>query len=392
MDSTENPEIDYLERVRALAPIILGAADEAERDRELAPDLVAALHKASLFRLLLPIPFGGAEVDVPAYFQIIESVAKFDASTAWCLCQSNGCAMAAAYMDADAAQTIWGDDPKASVAWGPGKATVCDVAGGYRVTGNWSFASGGRHATWFGGHTNILNPEGKPTRNDDGTPAVLTMMFPATQAPMTAIWDVVGLRGTGSDAFAVQDLFVAKEYTVLRDIPAARRYDAPLYHFPAMCLYAAGFAGTALGIARAMYESFMELALEKQPRLQRYRLSEDPVVQWQVAQAKAKLESARSYLLGVLTEIWAEVVARDKITVEQRMAIRLSSTYAIHQAKEAADLVYEMAGATAIFNANPFERRFRDLHTLTQQLQGRKAHFQTVGAFLFGNKPDLSVS
>jgi alkylation response protein AidB-like acyl-CoA dehydrogenase len=269
---------------------------------------------------------------------------------------------------------------------------VCDVAGGYRVTGNWSFASGGRHATWFGGHTNILNPEGKPTRNDDGTPAVLTMMFPATQAPMTAIWDVVGLRGTGSDAFAVQDLFVAKEYTVLRDIPAARRYDAPLYHFPAMCLYAAGFAGTALGIARAMYESFMELALEKQPRLQRYRLSEDPVVQWQVAQAKAKLESARSYLLGVLTEIWAEVVARDKITVEQRMAIRLSSTYAIHQAKEAADLVYEMAGATAIFNANPFERRFRDLHTLTQQLQGRKAHFQTVGAFLFGNKPDLSVS
>ena len=101
-------------------------------------------------------------------------------------------------------------------------------------------------------------------------------------------------------------------------------------------------------------------------------------------------------LRPILALTAAETVAHrdnsNKITVEQRMAIRLSSTYAIHQAKEAADLVYEMAGATAIFNANPFERRFRDLHTLTQQLQGRKAHFQTVGAFLFGNKPDLSVS
>ena len=392
MDSTKGPNTDFLERVHALAPTILGAADQAERDRELPPELVDALHEAGMFRLLLPIPFGGAEVDVPTFFRIMESVAKHDASTAWCLCQSNGCAMAAAYMDARVSREIWGADLKASVAWGPGKATVTEVEGGYRVTGNWNFVSGGRHATWFGGHTNILNLDGEPTHNADGTLAVRTMMFPAEAALMTADWDVVGLLGTGSDSIAVQDLFVAEEYTVLRDIPTARRYDAPLYHFPAMSLYAAGFAGTALGIARAMYESFTKIALEKVPRLQRYRLSEDPVVQWQVAQAKAKLEAARAYLLDELNQVWAEVVARDELTVEQRMRIRLSSTYAIHEAKKAADSVYEMAGATAIFNSSPFERRFRDLHTVTQQLQGRKAHFQTVGAFLFGNKPDLSVS
>ena len=392
MDLTERPDIDYLDRVRALAPTILGTADQAERDRALPPELVDALHDAGLFRLLLPIPLGGTEVDVPTFFEIIEAVAKYDASTAWCLCQSNGCAMAAPYMNAHAAREIWGADPKASVAWGPGKATVTEVEGGYRVTGSWSFASGGRHATWFGGHTNILDPDGEPTRNADGTPAVRTMMFPAKEVPMTAIWDVVGLLGTGSDAFAVEELFVAEEYTVLRDIPAARRYEAPLYHFPAMSLYATGFAGTALGVARAMYDSFMEIALEKTPRLQRRRLSEDAVVQWQVAQAKAKLESARAYLLDELNRIWAEVVAHGTLTVAQRMRIRLCSTYAIHQAKEAADLVYEMAGATAIFNANPFERRFRDLHTVTPQLQGRNAHFQTVGAFLFGDTPDLSVA
>ena len=200
------------------------------------------------------------------------------------------------------------------------------------------------------------------------------------------------LLGTGSDAFAVDDLFVAEEYSVLREIPSERRYEAPLYQFPAMCLYAAGFAGTALGIAQSMYDSFMATALEKKPRLQRNLLSENPVVQWQTAQAKAMLESARAYLLDELNKIWADVVASGTLTVEQRMRIRLSSTYAIHQAKEAADLVYDMAGATAIFRSSPFERRFRDLHTVTQQLQGRKSHFQTVGAFLFGGELDLSVS
>ena len=392
MESTENPEIDYLERARALGPTILGAADQAERDRRLPTELVDALHDAGLFRLLLPAPYGGAEIDPPTFFHIIETVAKSDASTAWCLCQSNGCAMAAPYMDAAIAQEIWGDDPKASVAWGPGKTTVTEVEGGYRVTGDWSFASGGRHATWLGGHTPILDPDGKPTWNDNGTAAVRTMLFPAEKAPMTPMWDVVGLLGTGSDAFAVEDLFVAKEYSLLREVPSERRYEAPLYQFPAMCLYAAGFAGTALGVARSMYDSFMELALEKKPRLQRNTLSDNAVVQWQAAQAKATLESARAYLLDELNRIWAEVQASGALTVDQRARIRLSSTYAIHQAKEAADLVYDMAGATAIFRSNPFERRFRDLHTVTQQLQGRKTHFQTVGAYLFGGDLDLSVA
>lgn len=392
MDSAENSEINYLERARALGPTILGAADQAERDRQLPSQLLDALHGAGMFRLLLPIPYGGAEIDPPTFFKIIEAVAKFDASTAWCLCQSNGCAMAAPYLEPTIAQQIWGDDPRASVAWGPGKTTVTEVEGGYRVTGNWAFASGGRHATWFGGHTNILDANGKSTWNDDGTPAVRTMMIPVAEAPMTAIWDVVGLLGTGSDAFAVEDLFVAEEYSLLREVATERRYESTLYQFPAMCLYASGFAGTALGIARSMYDSFMQLALEKKPRLQRNTLSDNAIVQWQAAQAKAMLESARAYLLDELNIIWMEVQASGTLTVEQRARIRLSSTYAIHQAKEAADLVYDMAGATAIFRSNPFERRFRDLHTVTQQLQGRKSHFKTVGAYLFGGELDLTVA
>ena len=80
-----------------------------------------------------------------------------------------------------------------------------------------------------------------------------------------------------------------------------------------------------------------------------------------------------------------------EVTVDQRMRIRLATTHAIHEAKQAADVVYDAAGASAVFSSGPFERRFRDLHTVTQQGQGRKAHYETVGSFMLGNEPDLSA-
>ena len=40
----------------------------------------------------------------------------------------------------------------------------------------------------------------------------------------------------------------------------------------------------------------------------------------------------------------------------------------------------------AVFNANKLERRFRDMHTIAQQIQGRDSHYEDVGkAILAGN-------
>ena len=74
-----------------------------------------------------------------------------------------------------------------------------------------------------------------------------------------------------------------------------------------------------------------------------------------------------------------------------RAAARLATTYAIHEAKQAVDVLYDAAGASAIFANGPYERRFRDIHTVAQQLQGRKSHFRTVGAYRLGHEPDLTV-
>ena len=96
------------------------------------------------------------------------------------------------------------------------------------------------------------------------------------------------------------------------------------------------------------------------------------------------------FLMGSLEEIWGAVGRSGVLTLEQRMQIRLAATYAIHEAKEVVDTVHHAAGATAIFTASDFDRRFRDMHAVTQQLQGRQAHFETVGQFLLGLDPDTT--
>ena len=111
------------------------------------------LHEAGLFRLLLPRSSNGIETDPLTFFHVIETIARADGSTAWCLSQAGGCAMSAAYLDLPVAHAIFGNDPRAVVAWGPGpKVRAVECEGGYRVTGVWSFNSGGRHATWLGAH------------------------------------------------------------------------------------------------------------------------------------------------------------------------------------------------------------------------------------------------
>lgn len=384
---------DHLARVHRIAAVIEAEAEASERELRLTPALQRALHGEGLFRLLLPRPYGGHEVDPPTFFQVIEEVAKHDASTAWCLCQGNGCAMSAAYLEAEIAEKIWGRDPEAVLAWGPGAKSQAIVEGdGYRLTGRWAFVSGGRRANWLGGHASIVEADGSPRRDAEGETVVRTLLLPASEAKWIDAWDVVGLRGTGSDSYEVKDLFVPHDYSFTRDDATERRYRAPLYLFPQMSLYASGFSGTALGIARAMLDSFTELAVDKRPRLAQRTLRDTGMVQYEVAHAEARLKAARAFVLSELTDIWQEVVASNALSVANRMRIRLATTFAIHEAKAAADTAYDLAGATAIFASNDFERRFRDIHTVTQQLQGRKSHLQSVGAFLLGLPADLDIA
>jgi alkylation response protein AidB-like acyl-CoA dehydrogenase len=391
MDAILRERPDYVACARSLGPLLASTADEIERNRELPASIVSALIDNGLFRLLQPRSLGGAELDPMTYIQAVEEIARHDASTGWCVEQANGCSMVAAYLEPEVAQEIFGP-PDGIVAWGPvGPAELSVVPGGFRLTGAWNFASGSHHASWLGAHVVVHGLDGEPLRRADGGEILRTLLFPKNRASMTDIWHVVGLRGTGSDRYAVTDLFIPERCTVLRDPNIAPRQPGRLYCFSSSNLYASGVAAVALGIARGMAADFTELATEKVPRGARQRLCENQVIQSQQAQAEARLGSARAYLLSSLAEIWEAVATTGELSLEQNTAIRLASTWAIDQAREVVNTLYHSAGATAIFDNRPFERRFRDMHTASQQAQGRQAHYETIGRVLFGLAPDTAM-
>src|SRR6266705_1214130 len=378
-------------RAEAVRPMVAAAANEIERDRRLPAALLDALHEAQLFRLLLPRSANGIETYPVTFFHVIETIAQADASTAWCLSQAGGCAMAAAYLDLPVAHAIFGNDPRAVLAWGPGpKVRAVECEGGYKVTGVWSFASGGRHATWLGAHCPIYAADGSPKRGVNGEQQERTMLVRTEDAQWTDIWNTVGLRGTASDQFALDDFFVRSDHSITREFDRECRERGPLYRMGSATCYQVGFAGVACGIARGALDSFLDVARNKVPRGTKSPLRDNAVVQSNLAQAEVNLRAARGYVLQSMADTWKALTAGATITVEQRINIRLAATHAIHKAREAVDFAYNAAGATAIFENHPLERRFRDIHTVTQQLQGQLRHFETVGAWMMGADADLT--
>ena len=380
-----------ISRAEALRPAVEAASNQIEETRRLPPALLDQLHEARLFRLLLPRSSDGIETDPVTFFHVIETIARGDASTAWCLSQAGGCAMSAAYLDLPVARAIFGDDPRAVLAWGPGpKVKAIECEGGYKATGVWAFASGGRHATWLGAHCPIFKADGSPRLDETGRQQERTMLVRTGDVQWTDIWNTVGLRGTASDQFALNDFFVRADHSITRDFELECREQGPLYRMGAGTCYQMGFAAVACGIARGALDCFLDVARNKVPRGLKSPIRDNAVVQSNLAQAEVNLRAARTFVLQSMAGIWKDLSAGNTITVEQRITIRMASTNAIHKAKDAVDFAYNAAGATAIFENHPLERRFRDIHTVTQQLQGRLSHFETVGAWMMGADADLT--
>jgi indole-3-acetate monooxygenase len=383
-------ETEHLAAARRLIPLLQAAGLRIDEARELPTDVLDAMHAAQMFRLLVPRSVGGLELLPADYIRCVEAIASGDASTAWCMNQGSGCSMTAAYLAPEAARRVFGQR-RDVLAWGQarGRARADKVAGGWRVTGTWLFASGSRHATWMGAHCPVFDADGKQRCNADGGAVERTMLFPRGMATFEDVWHVVGLRGTGSDTYSVEDLFVADEYSAERDNVEERREDGLLYRFTTTNIYASGFGAVGLGVARGMLDDFVRLASAKTPALSKAAMRDNAAIQSLTALSDAKLHAARSLLIGVLERAEAGAAARGHLTLQDRLDIRQASTFAIHQAREVVNAVWHEAGATAIFDSGPFERRLRDINTVSQQAQGRSSHFETVGQHMLGLTPGL---
>jgi len=381
---------DPAARARAVAPVIAAAGDAIEREGRLVPAVLDALYEARLFRMFLARAFGGDEMHPADYAQAVEEISRHDGSVGWCVFQACSGSLLAAYMDPDAAREVFAD-PRATTAWGPpGKPEARAVPGGYLVSGSWLFASGCRHASWMGAHGHVRESDGSLRRDSAGNPVTRSLLFPAHHARINDDWDTIGLRGTASDSYEVDEVFVPEAFSATREDLSARRTPGKLFAFSQQGLYAVGSASVALGLAQAMLDGFVDLARGKAPRGMS-RLADHPVLHTQLAQTEARLAASRALLHASLRDAWDLAEETAPLPLNARARVRLAAIHAIETAATAADYAYKAAGADAIFKANGFERRFRDVHTLTQQVQSRLANFEPIGRIMLGGEGDRPI-
>ena len=247
------------------------------------------------------------------------------------------------------------------------------------MSGRWRFSSGIRHATWVAALTPIAGPpEGRETR---------TLLVPKDEVRLVDEWQVSGLRGTGSLGFEADGVFV----------PGHRSYgpsDEPwdggaVYVIPTSLLFPMGFATVALGIARASLDAAVGLSASKD--VDGETLREKATVQRQIGAAEAEWRSARAFLRESAASAWRSARERRALTLEERVLMRVSGTHAIHAAARVVDTAYTVCGSNSIFEANPIQRRFQDVHVITQQIQGRLSHYETAGQFFLGLEPRGSL-
>ena len=401
-DAGDTPDLArYLPAARRFAQQVAATADRIDAERQMPPELASDMADAGFFRLLLPRVLDGAELPHPDFLRILEIFAGVDASVAWCLNQNNVFATSAARMPPDTARQIW-QEPRAVVTNGP-PTPACravPVPGGYRLNGRWNLSSGSDHATWIAALAPVV-PAAPAESHNGNAPAAPApsdsvpgagdavgpriLLMPKCQVQIVDSWQVSGLRGTGSFSFEVDDRFIPQEHTYIQDGPPWA--DGPLYIIPRTLLFAAGFATVALGVARRSLEIAIEVAGQRMPYRSGVLLRDQQTTQRAIGEAHAWHSAAHAFLQDRAAAVWDAADRHRRLTLEQRIGLRVAATHGIRTAAQVVDAAYTLCGAGAIYHANPIQRPFQDIHVITQHVQGHYVHYETAGQYLLGMEP-----
>jgi alkylation response protein AidB-like acyl-CoA dehydrogenase len=378
---------DALAAARALAPRLAERSREVEEGRGVPPDLLDELRASGLFRMWLPVELGGDELDLATFVEVIEALATGDASCAWTVMIGASSAAIAGLVPERCAREMYADpDTILGGALAP-KGRAERVDGGWRVSGQWPFISGGRHCGWLGGGCLVVEG-GRPVMTETGGPQLVTVMFPRADVEILDTWDVAGLCGTASHDMRATDVLVPDHRTLDGDDPWV---PGPLFRIPLYGLLGVALAGVPLGIARAALDELIDLAGAKRPTgTPTQRLADQPLVHDRVARAEAGLAAARCYLLDAVSTLHAEAVAGPP-SLAARTTARLAVSHAVDASVAAVDAAYSLAGGSAIYRSSPLQRHLRDVHTATQHLLLSPTLWPAAGKVLLGAATEAAL-
>jgi 3-hydroxy-9,10-secoandrosta-1,3,5(10)-triene-9,17-dione monooxygenase len=355
----------YLERVRALLPILRERAASAEKLRRLPDETFVDFQEAGLFRALQPKRYGGYELDPGTFYQAVMEVGAVCGSSAWILGVIGVHNWHLAILPPQAQEDVWGEDTSVqlSTSLAP-TGTVERVEGGYRLRGRWSFSSGCDFCQWaaLGG---IVPPveQGQP-------PDARVFLVPRRDYVIDDNWHVMGLCATGSKDIVVDDALVPEYRThSYQDAfhlkhPGTAINDAPLYRLPFGLVFANGITAPAIGAALGALDAFREQSLRRINLRDQTRVAEDPFTQYRLAEAAAAISAARDRVLGNFAEMMRLARAGEEIPLTARARCKWDAGKAIDWSVKAVDWLFEASGGRGIFLDNPIQRAWRDVHAM----------------------------
>lgn len=380
---------NWLTKADDFIPFLKSRSDDIEQARHLPNDIAERFCDEGFYMLMVPKAYGGTEMDPPTYFQLIERLAQGDASAAWCVMIGATTGLLSAYMPPDIARDMFAPENRTITAgvFAP-KGKAVQEGDGYRVSGQWQWGSGSHNANWIAGGCMVME-DGKPKRMSNGMPVSRMMMAPKKDIEMLDTWHVSGLCGSGSTDFVMKDLYIPESHAIslVEDKPV----DRPLYTFPVFALLATGVSAVALGIGRAAIDELISFASEKTPQGAMKPLASRQETQGTIAEAEAKLRSARGWLFDVLSEAWETTQATGTMTLEQRRDIRNAASFGARTASEVVTSAYHLGGGTSVYKKSPLQRHFRDVHVTTQHMMVGRPVMEQAGRLYMGMETDIST-
>lgn len=371
----------FVRHAEALSELISAEADEAEKLRHMTDRVVAAFKEAGLYRMLLPRELGGAELLFPQAMEIVESVARADGSTGWCLMVANiEVGTGGAYLPDSGAERLFADGPDIVIAGqGIPRGFARPVEGGYRIHGDWSYGSGIYHADFI--HTGCILMRGdEPVINANGLPEVLICHVPRADIDLKDDWDVIGLRGTGSFDYSIAALFVPEEMTHSLAIREPQRgglqYSVGLTGFTTW-----GHTSFALGVGRRALDEIADLACRKESIFG--KMSDGASFQERYARAEAQYRAARELCYSAWSDLSENLDSGSPASLEQIALVRLGMRYLHEVVSEVCTFAYKSGGGVSL-RGGALQRCYRDIHAATQHILLSDQIMQDCGKVLMG--------
>jgi alkylation response protein AidB-like acyl-CoA dehydrogenase len=372
-----------LSSLEELVPAIRARREEIENARRLPADLVEDIRRTGVLALQAPRALGGAEAEPLDILDAIETVARGDGSTGWCVMLAVAGLGATGMLPEAGAKEILRDVnvPTAGVFAPTGTAVRVD--GGVRVSGRWHFASGITHSRWVWVGCVVME-NGSPKMTPMG-PEVVCAWMPVDAVQIHDTWFVSGLCGTGSNDITAVDVFVP-DRLIFSFVDTTQHRKEPLYRLP-LAWFVAQLAAVALGIARSALDEITEAAQSRVPTMSMAVLADRPAAQIELARAEATLGAARSFLRDAVAGMWRDVVAGGTASLKRIAYNRIAAAGAVDAAAAVTRVAGLLAGGGAISTKSSLQRHMRDADAIAHHFTVSPHVWEDAGRVLMGRQP-----